>query len=52
MNLKIKVPQGYEIDTENSSFENIVFKKVDNKAKEKRFLELFQGLTMKSNIEK
>ena len=25
--LKIEVPQGYEIDTENSSFERIVFKK-------------------------
>ena len=53
MNLKIKVPEGHVIDQEKSTFENIVFKKVDNeKAKEKRFLELFQGLTMKSDIEK
>ena len=28
--LKIEVPQGYEIDRENSTFENIVFKKVEN----------------------
>ena len=28
--LKINVPKGYEIDKENSTFENIVFKKVDD----------------------
>ena len=28
--LKIEVPDGYEIDKEKSTFENIVFKKVDN----------------------
>jgi Cdc6-like AAA superfamily ATPase len=28
--LKIEVPNGYEIDKEKSTFENIVFKKVDN----------------------
>ena len=28
--LKIQVPGGYEIDKENSTFENIVFKKVEN----------------------
>ena len=28
--LKIEIPNGYEIDKENSTFENIVFKKVDN----------------------
>ena len=28
--LKIEVPNGYEIDKENSTFENIVFKKVDD----------------------
>jgi hypothetical protein len=27
--LKIQVPEGYEIDRENSTFENIVFKKVE-----------------------
>lgn len=29
--LKIEVPQGYEIDKENSTFEKIVFKKVEEK---------------------
>lgn len=28
-NFKIEVPQGYEIDKDHSTFENIVFKKVD-----------------------
>lgn len=28
--LKIQVPEGYEIDKENSTFEKIVFKKVEN----------------------
>ena len=28
--LKIQVPEGYEIDRENSTFEKIVFKKVEN----------------------
>lgn len=28
--LKIEIPNGYEIDQENSTFENIVFKKVDD----------------------
>jgi hypothetical protein len=28
--LKIQVPEGYEIDRENSTFKNIVFKKVEN----------------------
>lgn len=27
---KIEVPQGYEIDKENSTFEKIVFRKIDN----------------------
>ena len=30
MTMKINVPDGYEIDKEKSTFENIVFKKVDN----------------------
>lgn len=29
--MKIQVPEGYEIDRENSTFEKIVFKKVENK---------------------
>lgn len=29
--LKIEIPEGYEIDEEKSTFENIVFKKVENK---------------------
>ena len=28
--LKIEIPKGYEIDTEKSTFENIVFKKISN----------------------
>lgn len=28
--LKIEIPKGYEIDKEKSTFENIVFKKVDD----------------------
>ena len=28
--LKIQVPEGYEIDRENSTFEKVVFKKVEN----------------------
>ena len=28
--MKIQVPEGYEIDREKSTFENIVFKKVEN----------------------
>lgn len=31
--LKIEVPQGYEIDRQNSTFEKIVFKKIDNTPK-------------------
>ena len=32
--LKIQVPEGYEIDKENSTFEKIIFKKVENKLPE------------------
>lgn len=32
-NLKIEVPKGYEIDQEKSTFENIVFKEVEQKSK-------------------
>lgn len=31
--LKIEIPQGYEIDKEKSTFEKIVFKKIDNTPK-------------------
>ena len=33
--LKIQVPEGYEIDRENSTFEKIVFKKVENELPKK-----------------
>ena len=29
--LKIEIPKGYEIDKEKSTFEKIVFKKIDNR---------------------
>lgn len=28
--LKINIPEGYEIDRENSTFEEIIFKKIEN----------------------
>ena len=31
--LKIQIPEGYEIDKENSTFEKIVFKEIDTKPK-------------------
>lgn len=39
--LKIQVPEGYEIDRENSTFEKIVFKKVENELP-KRWKDLHQ----------
>lgn len=30
-NLKVQIPKGYEIDVDNSTFYNIVFKKIENK---------------------
>ena len=33
--MKIQAPEGYEIDKENSTFEKIVFKKVENELPEK-----------------
>ena len=33
--LKIKVPEGYEIDREKSTFENIIFRKVERKLPKK-----------------
>jgi hypothetical protein len=42
--LKIEVPQGYEIDKENSTFEKIVFKKVEEKLTYTKIInELFNG---------
>ena len=29
-NLKIQIPEGYEIDKKESTFENIVFRRVDD----------------------
>lgn len=30
-NLKVQIPKGYEIDVDNSTFHDIVFKKIENK---------------------
>jgi hypothetical protein len=38
--MKIQVPEGYEIDRENSTFESIVFKKVEAKELPKRWEDL------------
>ncbi len=35
MNFKIEIPNGYEIDKQKSTFENIVFKKIEKKLPEK-----------------
>ena len=44
--LKIEVPQGYEIDKEKSTFEKIVFKKIDNNPKTwEEYCELTKGNT-------
>lgn len=40
--LKIEIPEGYEIDKENSSFEKIVFKKIEELTYEKIADKLFQ----------
>lgn len=41
--LKIEIPEGYEIDKENSSFEKIVFKKIEEKLTYKKIADkLFQ----------
>ena len=46
--LKIQVPQGYEIDKEKSTFENIVFKKVDDLPKSWENLETINGFYVNS----
>jgi len=33
--MKIQVPEGYEIDRENSTFEKIIFKKVERELPKK-----------------
>lgn len=38
--MKIQVPEGYEIDREKSTFESIVFKKVEEKDLPKRWEDL------------
>ena len=45
--LKIEIPQGYEIDKEKSTFEKIVFKKINNTPKTwKEYCSLMKGKTM------
>lgn len=46
--LKIQVPEGYEIDRENSTFEKIVFKKVDDLPKSWEELEFIDGFFVSS----
>lgn len=41
--LKIEIPEGYEVDKENSTFEKIVFKKVEKLTYTKIVNELFTG---------
>lgn len=44
--LKIEIPKGYEIDKEKSTFEKIVFKKIDNRPKTwEEYCELTKGNT-------
>ena len=47
--LKIEVPKGYEIDKEKSTFENIVFKKVDGV--EIKWNECHNGVEIKADDE-
>ena len=43
--LKIEIPKGYEIDKEKSTFEKIVFKKIDNRPKTwEEYCELTKGI--------
>jgi len=46
--LKIEVPDGYEIDKEKSTFEKIVFKKVDDLPKSWEELEFIDGFFVSS----
>ena len=41
--MKIQVPEGYEIDREKSTFDSIVFKKVEEKALPKSWEDLMGG---------
>ena len=45
---KIQVPEGYKIDKENSTFEKIVFKKVDDLPKSWEELEFIDGFFVSS----
>lgn len=51
--IKIQVPEGYEIDKEKSSFERIVFKKKEEKVNSWKDLEKISGcaITTENNIE-
>ncbi len=45
--LKIEVPQGYEIDKQKSTFEKIIFKKIDENPKTwEEYCSLMKGKTM------
>ena len=46
--MKIQAPEGYEIDKENSTFEKIVFKKVDDLPKSWEELEFIDGFFVSS----
>lgn len=46
--MKIQVPEGYEIDKEKSTFEKIVFKKVDDLPKSWEELEFIDGFFVSS----
>ena len=46
--MKIQAPEGYEIDRENSTFEKIVFKKVDDLPKSWEELEFIDGFFVSS----
>lgn len=53
--MKIQVPEGYEIDRENSTFENIIFRKAERKLPKKwEDLETINGFYVNSasNIDK
>ena len=47
--LKIEIPNGYQIDVEKSTFENIVFKKVDNVVI--KWNKNFKGVEIKTDCE-
>ena len=51
--IKIQVPEGYEIDKEKSSFERIVFKKKEEKVNSWKDLEKISGyaITTENNIQ-